>query len=140
MQQQDRPPSMRVASLTLILISMLLWLVAPFMAVNIATLDNQPSALRILVNDVTLIGDILGTDAFWVACISVIGIVISAICALAKRNGAMRAFLIITCCAMMMDLVFNFAQEYTVWRLIGFGYFAILVLLFIATLVSVERR
>lgn len=65
-----------IISLSLTIVALLLWFFAPFMAINILTLENQPTALELLRDDVTYIGDLVKTDTYKIAIAAIIGICI----------------------------------------------------------------
>lgn len=73
-----------------------LWLFAPFVAINIITLDEQPSALQIIMDDVTYFGDRTGSPLFWITVISAAGILSSLFCLLIDKATALRIIAAIT--------------------------------------------
>ncbi len=58
-----------------ILTAGILWLSAPFVAVNLFTIGNQPTGLEMLTGDFFYIGELEGTTAHIAACGSLAGIV-----------------------------------------------------------------
>lgn len=71
-------------SLMLIVVCLVAWFSAPFMAINILTLGDQPTALELLQEDVIYIGDLKKTEAYEAAMVSIIGISICAVCVLCE--------------------------------------------------------
>ena len=134
--------AIRPIPLIAVIICAFLWLAAPFMAVNRATLDAQPSALQLLINNVTLIGNIVETTAFWAALVSLFGIIICLVCMLAKQNTATRVLSIITSAIMLLILIASIAQANidNPIRIVGFGYILIFILLIVVSLTCSKKK
>ena len=77
--------TIRIPSLVVIVICAILWFSAPFVAVNLATLGNQPSALQLITGDFLHIGDLSDLPAYWAAVFSIGGIIVCFICDIVKR-------------------------------------------------------
>ena len=127
--------------LIVLVICLILWFAAPFMAVNLLTMGDQPTALQLITNDVMIIGKITETNAFWGAVISLIGLVVCLICTIFKKNAATRVIAIIT--ASIMALLFATmlnSSYYEPTDVTGFGYIGIFVLLIITAILSSGKR
>lgn len=77
-------------ALGLTIVCTFLWIVAPFMAVNLWTWGDQPTALELLQGDVWYFGDLSTSLAFLAALTSIIGTAICFVCVLAKSKNATR--------------------------------------------------
>ena len=83
----DKPSYMiNYVSLALIVICLIVWFATPFMAVNYYTFGDQPTALELLQDDVTYIGDLEESAAYKAAVISVIGLALCLACVLCKSR------------------------------------------------------
>ena len=60
----------------LLLVCIALWALVPFMAVNIETLGAQPTALEVLSGNVSYTGRLTDALAFWMAIMSMAGVVL----------------------------------------------------------------
>jgi len=124
----------------IVIVCAILWFVAPFMAVNLLTMDNQPTALQLITGDVLLIGDITSTPAFWAAMVSVIGIVLCAIFALRKKGKATRNIAIITTIGLFLTFPFGNDNAGGIFDIIGFGYIGIFILFIIMSIISKKKN
>lgn len=126
--------------LVIILICAVLWLVAPFVAVNLLTVGDQPTALQFITDDILYIGDLADSAAFWAAIGSMIGIIVCFICTLAKKNTATRVMAIITEVPMAFSVVetLNWAggDVEDVFEIAGFGFWGILLLMLVVIVTS----
>lgn len=77
-------------SLALVVICAIVWFAAPFMAVNYYTFGDQPTALELLQDEVTYIGDLEESAAYKAAVISIIGLAICLVCVLCKSRVITR--------------------------------------------------
>lgn len=80
----------------LVVCAMVLWLLCPFVATNIFTIGDQPTALNIVLGNFLYFGDLAEQDAFWAAAWMGIGSLICLFCLLGKSSGATRFFAILT--------------------------------------------
>lgn len=78
--------SINFISLALVVICAIVWLTAPFMAVNYYTFGDQPTALELLQDEVTYIGDLEESAAYKAAMISIIGLALCLVCVLCKSR------------------------------------------------------
>lgn len=126
-------------SLSLVVISIILWFVAPFMFVNIFTLNNQPSALELLQEDVLHIGDLTETPAYTGAIVSIVGLVVCAICILCKSQIVTRIAAGATL-ALLIYPVVDFLQEITDFEeltaVFGSSFFCIIISLIIVAILG----
>lgn len=76
--------SINYISLVLVVICAIVWLTAPFMAVNYYTFGDQPTALELLQDEVTYIGELSESAAYKAAVISIIGLALCLVCVLCK--------------------------------------------------------
>lgn len=130
--------------LILIIISAILWLFAPFVAVNLLTYGDQPTALQFITDDILYLGDLSDSASFWAALVSMIGIVVCFIGTLTKKDKLTRTFAIITEIPMVITLV-----EILMWlgddledifEVAGIGYWGILVLMFIVIFAGAKSK
>lgn len=82
--------SINYVSLGITVVGLILWLVGPFIAINLFTWGEQPTALELLNDDVLYIGDLSGSTPFLAALGSIIGIAICFVCVLAKSKIVTR--------------------------------------------------
>jgi len=140
------PATLRPVSLVAVLVCMALWFAAPFLAVNIATLGSyggQPTALQILTGDVTAIGDMTDSPAFWAAILSMIGVVICLVCVLARKNAAARVTAIVSDVALVLVLVVLLSAlngDAGLTEVAGIGYFGVLILFIVVAVASKSTR
>jgi len=130
--------SFKPASLVVIIISLLLWLATPFMAVNPATLDRQPSALQVITGDVSHIGNLSGSPAFLMAVFSLITLIACFFCVIGKKNTAVRVMAIIT--DSFMTILATVTMSNWSGRGVGAGYFALVILLMIVCFTSGKKK
>lgn len=123
-----------------LVICAVLWLFAPFIAINLLTMGNQPAALDFITDNITYIGELTESPSFWTAVGSMIGIVACFICAVAKKGSCVRVIAIITELPMLWVLVRMFrwadGDMENFFEVFGFGYWGILILLFIVIVLS----
>ena len=111
-----------------------LWFTTPFIAINRLTMGDQPTALQLIIDDVTYIGELAETTAFWAAIISIIGITICFISAIASAHGTTCVLAILTELPLVLALF-----EMVIWaddaeellEAFGLGFWGIFTLLFI---------
>lgn len=75
---------MNVICLVALIIAVAAWFKGPFMAVNLLTWGDQPTAYELVTDDVLVIGDLKETIAYWAPLIAIIAIVICIIAVLAQ--------------------------------------------------------
>lgn len=120
-----------------IVICAILWFAAPFMAVNLFTMGNQPTALQLVTNDVFALGDITETPAFWAAVISIAGIAICLIGILAKKRILTCIFAVLTDAALVLLVLM---METDLADVIGLGYIGIVILLLVVICFAPGRK
>lgn len=123
-----------------LIICVALWFFAPFVAINILTMGDQPSALDFITDNITYIGELTEAPPFWASVGSLIGIVVCLFCAVAKKGFAVRVVAIITELPLfwVMFEMFRWADGNMddFFEMFGFGYWCILVLLLIVIVLS----
>lgn len=121
--------------LILIIVSAALWVTAPFVAINLLTIGEQPTALQLITDDVTYIGELSESPAFWAAVISLAGIVVCFICIVMGKLYATRIIAIITEIPLMWSLVDTIMwaknEGEKIYYINGFGFWGILLLLIV---------
>lgn len=129
--------------LVALLICIMLWLFAPFLAINHITLDEQPSALQVVIDDVTYFGERASSPLFWATIVSLVGISVGLLCVFIKKSVALRITAIVTDVYLVYSVIdawgfdrwrytedMGVVIEYII-RACGFGYWGILFLLLI---------
>lgn len=115
-------------ALVLVICCAVLWVAAPFMAVNLLTLEDQPTALQLILDDVPYLGDLYEADAFRLAAAIAGGIVICFVAVLCK-SGAVPRLGGGASLAMMGWEVYRvyeaFEDPEAIAQFFGFGFFAI---------------
>lgn len=119
-------------ALGLTIICIILWLVGPFMTVNLFTWGDQPTALELMQDEVLYLGDLSESTAFQVALASIIGIAICFICVLAKSKNVTRIAAVCTLLPLMKGFIdvaqwVDDAEEFM--EFFGIGYWGIAVCL-----------
>lgn len=117
----------------------ILWFTAPFIAINLLTLGDQPTALQLVMDDVTYIGELTETSAFWAAIVSIIGILICLISTLASSYTTTRIVAAITELPMLLAMF-----EMMVWaddleelfEALGLGFWGVFILLLVVVFTS----
>ncbi len=84
-----------------------LWVFAPFAAVNIATLDDQPSAFRLLTGNFFYLGSLVRSPCFWSALLSSICIIICFVCELKNKNKAVKIVAILAELPMIASVLYG---------------------------------
>jgi len=135
--QQSAAGVKMAVCLIAMLVSVILWFAAPFMAVNILTMGNQPTALQLVADDVILMGNIADTPAFWAAVVSIVGIAVCVISILAKKKAVTIIFAVLTEIVLVLAVVI---MEYDPTETLGFGYVAIFILLLVALFLAPGRK
>ena len=77
-------------SLALLMACIALWVLLPFMAVNLDTLSAQPTALEVLLDDVSYTGQLADALAFWMAIAAIAGVVLCLACVVLKSRIVTR--------------------------------------------------
>lgn len=116
-----------------------LWAFAPFVAINLLTMGDQPSALDFITDNILYIGELTESLAFWAAVGSLIGIIICFFCATAKKRSAVHTTAILTelpmlCLIIEMFLWADDMEEFS--EVFGFGFWCILVLFLVVIAAS----
>lgn len=119
-------------ALGLTIICIILWLVGPFMTVNLFTWGDQPTALELMQDEVLYLGDLSDSTAFQVALASIIGIAICFICVLAKSKNITRIAAACTLLPLLKGFIdvaqwVDDAEEFM--EFFGIGYWGIAVCL-----------
>ena len=124
----------RVICLIAIILSAVLWLFAPFMAINLATLDEQPAALQYVLGNVFVIGNLYRSPTFISAVTALISIIICFICILSSKMTLARIIAAIPLFPMLYAIYYfvEWFEEYDIiFHAFGFGYWFILILLLV---------
>lgn len=121
-------------ALGLTIVCIILWLVGPFMTVNLFTWGNQPTALELLQDEVLYLGNLSDSTAFQVALASIIGIAICFICVLAKSKNVTRIAAACTLLPLLKGFIdvaqwVDDAEEFM--EFFGIGYWGIAVCLIV---------
>lgn len=117
----------------------ILWYTAPFAAINLATLGDQPTALQLVMDDVIYIGELTESTAFWAAIASIIGIIICFISTVVTANGMTRIVAVLTEIPLtiaLFDIVYWADDIEEFLEAIGPGFWGIFILLFIVICAS----
>jgi len=130
--------SLKPIPLIAIVICAILWFAAPFMAVNMFTMGDQPTALQLVTGDVMLLGEITETPAFWAAVVSAIGIVLCLLFTIAKKNIASRVLSILTNVVLVLAAVMVADMDLT--EMIGLGYLGIFILLWVVCFAANNKK
>jgi len=114
------------------IVCIILWLVGPFMTVNLFTWGDQPTALELMQDEVLYLGDLSESTAFQVALASIIGIAICFICVLAKSKNVTRIAAACTLLPLLKGFIdvgqwVDDAEEFM--EFFGIGYWGIAVCL-----------
>lgn len=132
----------RILCLSLLGACAILWLAAPFAAINILTLGNQPTALQIVTDDVIHIGDITESIPFWAAIVSICGIVICCVSTLADADGVTCVVAILSELPLLLVLfdMMGWADEAGEFLdAMGIGFWGIFILLWIVVFASASN-
>ena len=121
-----------VIGIALLLICLVLWFSAPFLAINMMTLDDQPTASELFGEELTQYFDLSESPAYWVAIGVMAAVVLGLIFALMGKSGMMR----------LMALLGELPILWGIWQMymwtegnqffmdtMGFGFWGIAVLL-----------
>ena len=122
--------------LILLIICAVLWFAAPFIAVNLLTFGNQPTALQFITDDIFYLGDLKQSTAFWAAVISLIGIILCYFFLVRQNFKAICVTAILTEIPMSIALYEGLQWEYN-GGVLGMGFWGITILFLIIILVSV---
>lgn len=116
----------------------LVWLIVPFAAVNLATLEHMPSAFMIATQNVDVIGDLTNTVTFWATVFVFITFLVCFFCIKKEKMRIMR----IMCALAEIIMLFSLAETYD-WlddQGIGIGFWIIAVLLAVLFLKSRKKN
>lgn len=117
----------------------ILWLTAPFVAINLLTLGDQPTALQLVMDDVVYIGELTESTAFWAAIVSIIGIIICLISTLASSYTTTRIVAAITELPMLLAMfeMIAWADDLEeLFEALGLGFWGVFILLLIVVFTS----
>ena len=112
----------------------ILWLAVPFVAINLLTLGDQPTALELVLDDVRYFGELTETAAFWSAIISGVGILFCCLLTIVSEYTTARVVAAITEIFMIFAIL-----EGTKWaddlqglfEFLGVGFWGIFVMLLV---------
>lgn len=79
-----------VMGIALLLICLCLWFSAPFLAINMLTLDDQPTASELFGEELTQYFDLSESPVYWVAIGVMAAVVLGLVFALMGKSGMMR--------------------------------------------------
>ncbi len=128
-------------SLLLTIICAVLWMVTPFIAINLLTLGEQPTALQFIIDDITYLGELTETSAFWAALGSLIGIISCIICICRGRKGGTRISALLAEIPMViafMDMISLIDDVDMFFGIFGLGFWGIAILF--AVLACISRK
>lgn len=135
--------NIRIPSIIALVICAILWLVAPFTAINIITLGNQPTALQFITDDITFIGEITETPVFWAAVFSMGGIIVCFFCDIIRKPTVSR---IVAAMAEipMIRVMFNAfrwadGDMEDLFNMLGIGFWGIFLLFLVVILANGKK-
>lgn len=117
----------------------LLWLFAPFIAINLFTMGDQPTALQYIRDDVIYLGELTESEVFWTAVITMLGIIICLIASICKSFRTVRVTSVICLLSlawMMGRYLYAFDGDSSVWECFGIGYWGLALLFLIMAIIS----
>lgn len=117
----------------------IMWCTAPFIAINLLTLGDQPTALQLVMDDVTYIGELTESTAYWAAIASIIGIIICLISTIATANGITRFVAVLTELPLVLALydMIKWADDAEeLFEALGIGFWGVFILLWIVVFAS----
>lgn len=125
-----------IVCLLLLIGCVLIWAMAPFVAVNLLTMNNQPSALQLVMKDVLILGDLTQTPAYLAALLSILGIVVCLITTCVAANKVTLGFALATELPLGWVLLeyadyLEYADEW-----FGIGFWGIIVIMLVVAIVS----
>lgn len=129
--------------MTILIGCAVLWFVAPFIALNLLTFGNQPTAFEIVTGDVLIIGDLHDTTAFWAAAVSIVGIAICFVSEIASAHGITCFFATITEIPLVIAVLDMFdwvADLKDLLDIFGVGFWGIQIMLFVVICVSAAKK
>lgn len=143
-EEYKRSPQINLICLTAIIICAILWFAAPFLAVNVLTLGNQPSGLQFIMGNTTYPGNLVGLTSFGAAIASLIGIILIFLCTLIKKDNASHIIAILMEIPMLVafiDLLIWAADDpgdtfSMIIKAVGIGFWGIFALFFIIILAT----
>ena len=116
----------------------ILWLAAPFIAVNLLTFGNQPTALQFITDDIIYLVNIKESSAYWAAVVSLAGIILCFFFVTRENYKATCVIAIFTEIPMAIALYEGLQWSYN-GGVLGMGFWGIAILLLIVILVSLAR-
>ena len=128
-----QPNKFNLFGLIATVIAAFLWFSAPFMAINLLTMGNQPTAYQLITGNVFVIGDITGTPAFLAAAISGCGILICFILIMLRQNRAVGILAFITCVIIGFVSFEILTSGVRFDEVVGLGYIGIFLLLLLTS-------
>lgn len=143
-EEYKRSPQINLICLAAIIICAILWFAAPFLAVNVLTLGNQPSGLQFIMGNTTYPGNLIGLTSFGAAIASLIGIILIFLCTLIKKDNASHIIAILMEIPMLVafiDLLIWAADDpgdtfSMIIKAVGIGFWGIFALFFIVILAT----
>lgn len=131
-KEEQAASTINYVALGLTIVCIILWLVGPFMTINLFTWGDQPTALELMQDEVLYLGDLSDSTAFQVALASIIGIAICFICVLAKSKNVTRIAAACTLLPLLKGFIdvaqwVDDAEEFM--EFFGIGYWGIAVCL-----------
>lgn len=122
-----------ILNLTILVICVFLWISAPFVAITLFSLGNQPTALQLLTRDnLIVVGKLTETMAFWSSVATLIGIVGCTIGTARKSDKLSRGCGLISLTSMILTfldvLVWVGGDIKCVFDALGYGYWIMCVL------------
>ena len=135
----------RISFLCMILLigCAVLWFVAPFFSPNVQRLENLPTAFEIVTGEVSVVGALNKTAAFWVAAVSIAGIVNCLVSEIAAAHGITCFFAAVTEIPLVMavlDMLDLGADIEYLLKFFGVGFYGLVVLLFLVICVSAVNK
>lgn len=125
-------------SLLLLVGCLALWVLMPFMAVNTATMGDQPTALALILDDVDYLGDLTEALAYWMSIAAAGGLVLCLACVLLKSRIVTRILAVIAAAPFVFSIVSvaQWAEDFgEFFEFFGIAFWGILaVLLVVAVL------
>ncbi len=124
-----------------LVVCVVLWLSAPFVAINILTFGDQPTALQLVMDDVSYIGNLTSTFAFWAALASFVGIIICLVSTIINANTAICVSAIVSECFLLFTLLYAIILFGIkgIFEIFGVGFWGIFVLLLVVIIVNILR-
>ena len=140
---KQNPPRINIWCLALIAVCAFVWFKGPFVAVNLLTMGDQPTAYQIVTDDVLVIGDLEETSVYWAAVGTIIGLIICCVTALCKGNKVVRIVALVSEVPLLivfLDYISAIDDIEELFDVYGFGFWGLLILLAIIAYVGGQQR